>query len=291
MLQDIEANEAGRHIAQDLFSEALAADAALQIAERQHPVVLPAHHLAVECGPRRQTLGSRRQLGKPLQDQLLATRPEKRLPPAANHLSPNTVPFPLAEPVAKIAQRLRLRLQGMGQAKRIRPAELSCIRLLCQQRLVKLAGRMPFSHQAVGHGWGLDAGDFGKRPNHEALRNAHAEAAGDQLVEHQPLQRIELLPGGDEGGPLRLFGERAQRQDHLLDPAPQGPIGMGGGRGKQQRNRFGEIPHGVVAFVKQPGRNACQLLAPAGQVPRQHEPVQPPAAKKIDRPSAIGRSC
>ena len=56
----------------------------------------------------------------------------------------------------------------------------------------------------MGDGRVADAADLGQGADHELLRDADAEAAGDQLVPDEALPAVQLAPVRTIDGSLRL---------------------------------------------------------------------------------------
>ena len=132
--------------------------------------------------------------------------------------STKTVPFPLGLPLGRGPQRFRTGIQGVGQEKGVGPAEVGIVGLEGEKAVPKYRLGVPAPHEAVGDDGFIDPADSGERPNHELLRNPHAETAGDQLVPDQALDRVQRPPGGDHVFSLSIFRKLPQGQEMLLDP-------------------------------------------------------------------------
>ena len=59
----------------------------------------------------------------------------------------------------------------------------------------------------------IEIGCLGQRAGHQFLRDANAEAAGDQLVEQKPFDTVKLLPGIENLLLLSLIVDVSQLND------------------------------------------------------------------------------
>ena len=111
----------------------------------------------------------------------------------------------------------------------------------------------------------IDPRRRGQGARHQLLTDPHAPAAGDQLVEHETLDRGQPIPcAQDEDTPRRVIGpiQRAQ----ISDPAAQRCFDPVGRRGQDQRDGLGQIAHHRVAGLEQPRRDARRLCCPKAQL-------------------------
>ena len=74
-------------------------------------------------------------------------------------------------------------------------------------------------------------------------------------------------------GLLPLLGGVAEREQHLVDPVGQRPVGRGVGGGQQQGDRLGQVADGVAALVEQPLGDAGQLGGPGRSLLRRAPPA------------------
>ena len=198
--QQVVGDQHHRNFRQDLAAQHLAADAALHLREGQRRAVLPRQHFAVDHGAFGQLRAQRLQFGKAVRDQFFAARPEKGPPLAADQLRANAVPFPFDLPAGGIAEIRDIAFQRIGEAERVGTADVGIARIGGHELAPELGGGLPLAHQAMRHGFGSDAAGFGDGAHHQALRDADAKFAGDQLVPGEALAFVQLAPGLDQAG-------------------------------------------------------------------------------------------
>ena len=108
-------------------------------------------------------------------------------------------------------------------------------------------------------------GGLGERADHERLRHADAQFAGDELEEDEPLEPVECRPPGRDA---LLLGGRIQpleRQDAILDPAERERSSEGRGRQliQDEGRGFRAVADDRVAFFEDPFRQARRGQRPA----------------------------
>ena len=181
-------------------------------------------------------------------------------------------------------------LERVGEAERVGAADIGVLRFGGDERGPEIGRGLPVAHEAVGDGVGVHAAHLGQRAHHQALRNADAPLAGDDLVPGEALGLIHGAPGLDERFAPRGVVLIAQRQQALFDPVMQRQVaGFGGGR-QQERHGFGEVAHGVVALAEEPVRDAGLLDGPRGELARFDEALGAAADQEVQRPDGIGRA-
>src|SRR6185369_16578430 len=98
----------------------LASDPPLELGKRQCAAALPWHDLAVDHGAVRKMIACLDELGIPVGHQLAAARPHEGAAVAPDELRADAVPLPLGLPLARVAERLELSVERVGEVERER---------------------------------------------------------------------------------------------------------------------------------------------------------------------------
>ena len=175
---------AGGSLAMEPFRELIEAELAAPTNNEQ---------LAIEDGALGEALRRGDHLGKPLADELLAARPERRLSAAAYELRSRAIPLPFHLPARHIAEHGRRLVERRGEkewvgaARRGGGSRIEKLTII----LCRLESR---GDEALEDLRRLDASHDSQRPGYERPRHAEAEAAGEKLVPHDSLRRAEAAP-------------------------------------------------------------------------------------------------
>ena len=176
----------------------------------------------------------------------------KRPPLPADQLRANAVPFPFDLPAGRIAEIRDIAFQGVGEAEGVGTADVGIAGIGGNELAPEFGGGLPLSHQAMRHGFGRDAAGFGDSANHQALRHADAEFAGDELVPGEALALVQLAPRLDQPAAARFVIGVAQGEQALFDPVVQRQLAGGVGGRQEKGDGLGEIADRVVALAEQP---------------------------------------
>ena len=191
-------------------------------------------------------------------------------PTSIRHASRRGGPSVAGSAFELVREEERIRLARVAASRRPRA------RSSAQERVrVGLPRDVRVADQAVRDGLRVDARVRGERARDEEPRHADAEAAGDQLVQHEPLRSVELVPVADQ--PRLLIARRisaaqrrAARSSTHSASAAVGSLRRGGSTCAM---RLGEIADRVVALLEQPRRRgppprrrsrAARASAPTG---------------------------
>ena len=292
LFQDVVGHEDHRDGLRHLRHLLLAADALLQRREEQRPLVAERQHLAVEHGSVGQVSGGRGDLRESMGNQLLAARPQMDRPRALHQLRADAVPFPLENPVRRLAQRRRLLVQGRRQEERIRTRPIDVRRLHRRQRHEPLGRRRPFAHQARRDGRDRNAGGLGQRPHDQRLRHADAQLTGDHLQQHETLQPVERRPPLGDLAALLVRTHVAKREDPRLHPLRKRQrrgVFDGWQLIEDERRGLGTVADHRIRFLDQPRGQVRIGQRPVVDRRIGDEPLQPAAGEKEHHPCRIRR--
>ena len=199
VLEHVVGHEHDRDVARLARDLLLPADALLQGRERQRPIAANARTSPSSTVPSGSARGGLADLGKAVGDQLLAARPEVHLSAALDELRADAVPLPLDLPARALAEDAGsglgagdLVLDGRGQAERIRPREIDRRVTPASSSDVNQAAdgvQSPISRAAIVVA--RQRRRLGQRADHQRLRHADAELAGQQLQQRESLPAIE----------------------------------------------------------------------------------------------------
>jgi hypothetical protein len=120
ILEDVVGHEHDRDRARELRDLLLASDPLLQGRERHRVFVAEREDLAVEDRAVGQATRGRGDFRESMRDELFTARPEVKHPTALDQLGADTVPLPLDQPVARIAERVDGAFEGRRQEERVR---------------------------------------------------------------------------------------------------------------------------------------------------------------------------
>lgn len=230
---------------QHLAGQALAADALLQQGEGLGAAVLPDQQFAVDHAAVGQLPAEGVQLGEALGDQLFAPGPDPQLAVAAYQLRADAVPLPFRQPVAGRAEAfvegLGLQLQRVGEEEGVGLAAAFAVFVGAfggdQPAVAVGAGDtadVGVADHALGDALGVQAAEAGQGAGHQQARDADAEGAGDEFVEHQ--QAVAIEPRPEPRQALGEFGRRqaAQGQQVLFQPVGEALLAVAGGGGNSR---------------------------------------------------------
>ena len=258
---------------------------------RGAPSDLVGQDLAVE---RRSPRAGRRprvaSLGIALGDEFLAPGPEERVAPS-RRMSWARMPshFHSACQSSIGPEGVGRTFQGVGQAERIGPAVVGVAGVGPRgggRRRPGSGSQSPIKRWATIAG--LDPADLGQGPGDELLRDAHAEAAADQLVPDESLGPVHRGPGPEHGRLLGRLVGLAEGQERL-DPVAQGEVAGAVGRRQEQGDGLGHVADGVVRLAEEPVGDAGGLGGPLAELPRGDRLLGLPADQEVDGPGRIGR--
>ena len=95
----------------------------------------------------------------------------------------------------RVAEVRDIAFQGIGEAEGVGTADIGVAGIGRDQLAPEIGGGLPLSHEAMGDDFGGDAAGFGDGADHQALRDADAKFAGDELVPGEALAFVHLAPG------------------------------------------------------------------------------------------------
>ena len=300
LFEQVVGHEHAGDLGEDFLGDRLATRPLREHREGQQPAAGHREQLAVEHGARRQRGPGCGDLREGVVHQFLAPAPDGEFSAAADELGPHAVPLPLGLPVGHGAEILGHVVEG-GAVEGRREEEGIGSAAVGQRRL---GGQQPREGRPVGgrlagepvrHLGLLDAGDLGQGPGHERPRHAHTEAAGEQLVPHDPLPRCELPPHGQHHLPLAVVAGAAEVVDRRLHRLGEAEARAGGGLGRRfgehERQRLGEVADVGVAFLDEPCGKARRLGRPLAELGGRHAPQLPrPREHGERRGRVVGRS-
>ena len=117
------------------------------------------------------------------------------------------------------------------------------------------------THQALGDGAGLHAGRRRQRFLHQTAAHPHAKATTEQLAEQIDVVLAEPIPERCQRLVLLFAVQCRQLRQAALHPLMQRLInGLPLASWKGEGHRFGAVAHLGMAVVKQPWRQAAELL-------------------------------
>ena len=117
------------------------------------------------------------------------------------------------------------------------------------------------THQALGDGAGLHAGRCRQRFLHQTAADPDAKATTEQLAEQINVVLAEPIPERCQRLVLLLGVQCCQLRQAALHPLMQRLInGLPLASWKGEGHRFGAVAHLGMAVVKQPWRQAAELL-------------------------------
>ena len=266
VFQTIEDHQARGRLAQRDRTRAQTADAGLH-GRKIHGsgcACRPAQKFAIEHGAGRKRLRGGHDLGEPVGEQFLATRPQRNRVRPSHQLHADPVPLPFGEPVCgglvigfrrlptvrehegigqKRERRIR-QLTGIGRGRCRRPGSVpDSVRERRRTIRVRPGARRrdqrAISHtvghhlavgkadDALGNQPGIDCARLGERPQHELPRHTQAQSSREQLVEHKALPAVEHPPAVDQRRARRIRIEISKRQQTAAHPAVERPTGIG----------------------------------------------------------------
>ncbi len=205
---------------------------------------------------------------------------------AQDKLAPDAVPFPLREPVGRITQRPGRGFQRIGEIEGVRPRQVRLGVVGVNQPVIRHRVRRPASHQAVRKLCLVDPGRPGQGAGHQLLADTHAEAAGDELVEEEPLVLRQASPGVADSRAPFAGGPSGEGAD-AVDPVRKASVAGVRGFGQDQRDGLGQIADDRIAFLEQPERQACLRGGPFAQFRRRDAPPRPAPRKQRDGPEPV----
>ena len=149
---------------------------------------------------------------------------------------------------------------------------------------------MPVAHQPVGQLCLVAGGGLCQCAGHQLLAHAYAHAAGDELVENEPLGPTEACPSLQHKS---LFGRFICFVDvsQIVDPLRQRPVVRSGILRQDEGNCLSQIADNGIAFLEQPQGNACGLSAPLAQAGRGYRALGSAARKQRDGPELVLLIC
>ncbi len=271
------------------MAQHFAADAALHLGERQGRAVLPRQNLAVHYGAVRQQRAERLQFRKAIGDQLLAARPHIGAAAAANQLAADAVPLPLHLPFPDIAQIRDGAFQRIGKEERIGPAGIGIAHVGRDEPAPEIGRGLPLAHEPVRDDFRGKAADLGDGAHYQALRDAHAKFAGDELVPDEALALVHLAPRGGQRVAAHGIAGIAQGQQALLHPIMQRQCDDVAAGRQEQRDGLGEIADRLIAFAEQPLRHARLFDGPLRQFARFQQALGTAADQEVDGPRRVLR--
>ncbi len=166
---------------------------------------LPGQHLAIEHASTGSDAAALFDLGKTPVQPFLAARPQAGVVAAPHQLGADAVPLPFGQPVARArpacpprapaARRGRTGRDDRPGARRRPPAPPA--------RSSAVGSGFPVAAQAMRDQVGRLARPLRQRLHHQPLRHAHAQRAGEQLVEQKHLLRQQRAPPRPAGVSIR----------------------------------------------------------------------------------------
>ena len=202
-------------------------------------------------------------------------------------MAANAVPLVLGCPVRRIAQFGDVALQLIGQVEGIgfRQVRLGIGR---QDQAVEGHGvRAPVAHQPVRQLGLVNTRRTRERARHQLLANAHAKAAGDQLVEDEPLGRGQGIPGGQHPFLPLLFRQVSPVADGG-DVVGQALVQSVARFGKDQGDSLGQIADDGIALLEQPKGQPRHLARPFPQPRRGDRALGATPGQQRDGPKPVG---
>ena len=285
--QQVIGDQDHRNFRENFGTQHFAADAPLHLRERQRRSILPGKNFAVDDGAFGELGAQRLQFGEAVRDQFFAARPEKSSPLAPDQLRANAIPFPFDLPAGRIAEIRDIAFQGIGEAEGIWTADVGIAGIGGNELAPEFGGGLPLSHEAMRHGFRSDAAGFGDRANDQALRDADAKFAGDELVPGEALAFVQLAPRLDQEAAARFVIGVAQGEEALFDPVVKRELAGGVGGRQEKGDGLGEIADRVVAVAEQPVGDAGFFDGPLGELARFEEPLGAAADQEVDGPGGV----
>jgi hypothetical protein len=111
----------------------------------------------------------------------------------------------------------------------------------------------------------VDAGGLGQRAGHQLLADAHAKAAGEQLVEDEALGGSELSQASRIAA-LRVLVRLAASARRRAIQWLSGRSVSRRGFGQDQRDGLGQVADDGIAGLEEPERDARALRRPFAQL-------------------------